>query len=273
MTLMASRQAPLVFDIHGVLLGREEPSGHRGAAEVLHALRSAGYPVRFLTNTSSTPRSMLRQQLERVGIQADVAEIYTAAQSVAYHLHQRGAGGDKPRLHVIGSDQLRSEISAHCGDTVIWADQPEEADTVVVSRDPTLSDALLRRLGKSESLELIATCRDRSFPNAGRVHTGPGPTVERVEQALGKRAHVIGKPNPYVLTHVMGLSQAVLPYTVVVGDSIDQDIALSKQGGTRSVLLAAGGSGETIDASPAALKADHTIHALDQLLSLLEVAS
>lgn len=273
MTLMTPRQAPLVFDIHGVLLGREEPSGHRGAGEVLSELRLAGYPVRFLTNTSSTPRDQLCHQLAKAGIEARESEIYTAAQSVAHHLRRARSDGRTPSLQVIGSEQLRSEIRAHCGDTVRWAEQPEEADTVVISRDPSLTDALLERLGKCDSLELIATCRDRHFPNGGRVDTGPGTTVERVERALGKRAQVLGKPNPYVLTQVMGLAPEILPYTVVIGDSVDQDIALSRHAGTRSVLLLDAGHEQDPDKPEPEFQADHTIQALDQLLTLLKVVS
>lgn len=283
MTRMRPPQAPVIFDIHGVLLGRTEPPGHRPAGEIVDGLRRAGYPVRFLTNGSSNPRAALCAQLAQAGIEAEAAEVFTAAHSAAHYLRRRGDAGEVRRVWVIGSPALREEIRCGCGRAVEWAAVPEEADTVVVSRDPSLTDDLLARLANVASLDLIATCRDRQFPAGAGLETGPGPTVVRVEQALRRSAHVVGKPNPYVLTQVMGLGAELLPYTVVVGDSPEQDIALARRAGARSVLLAGPGPGSSPSAGAAPARdpapvasdpsheADHTIRALDQLMSLLEV--
>ena len=66
-----SRYRYLVFDIHGILLGRTEPAGHLPAVAVMSRLRAAGYGIRFLTNTSSVSRTIMAAALEDVGIAAD----------------------------------------------------------------------------------------------------------------------------------------------------------------------------------------------------------
>lgn len=261
---------PLIFDIHGVLLGRREPVGHLSPGEVLGVLREFGYPLRFLTNSSSISRHALVEQLASVGIQAKIDEVFTAAVVVAHFLRTSRV---PIKLCIIGSANLRTEIIERCRDNVVLV-PPEDADTVVISRDPSLNDEVLARLALASNPRLIATCRDLHFPNGSTVNTGPGPTVARVETALRREAWVIGKPNTYVLTHVMGLTPKTLAGTVVVGDSMDQDVELCKSAGSRSVLLLNAVDPANLESMPKSTwRPDHTIAAIDQLLSLLRVAA
>ncbi|UUZ54253.1 HAD hydrolase-like protein [Massilia sp. H-1] len=98
---------------------------------------------------------------------------------------------------------------------------------VVVSRARLLDRDTLDQLACNRGVRLLATCRDARFPNGERVDIGPGPTVELVESALGRAAHVLGKPNPYALTAVMGIPRGELAATLIIGDSLHQDIALA----------------------------------------------
>jgi ribonucleotide monophosphatase NagD (HAD superfamily) len=135
----------------------------------------------------------------------------------------------------------------------------------VVSRDPGLDAATLEALAQARPELLIATCRDAHFPSARGLQVGPGPTVERVERALGRTSFVVGKPNPYVLGAVMGIPPAGLASTLVVGDSVEQDVALGRNAGAISVLLA-----DPVPPHPAVIP-DHAIRSLDELLTLPEV--
>lgn len=255
----------LVFDIHGVLLGRTEPPGHLPAGAVLDALRGRGHRISFVTNTSSVPRATMANALVDAGIAATPSEVFTAATTVSTYLK---TGSPVPlRVFVIGSAELRREITDIAGDAVRWSG-PGEADVVVVSRAPDLDEATVQELRGNSAVQLVATCRDARFADGGRLVQGPGPTVERVEQALGKTAHVLGKPNHYVLTDVMGLSRQDIAETLVIGDSIEQDVMLARNAGARWVLLA----GPATEAGPP--PADDPwclgpVKALDDLLELV----
>ncbi|MDB5754998.1 MAG: hypothetical protein JWR56_1426 [Massilia sp.] len=261
----------LVFDIHGVLLGRSEPAGHLPPGAVLAGLRAAGYGIRFLTNGSSVSRQKMVALLEQAGIEADSSEVFTAATTVAHYLRH----GDTPRrLFVIGSDELRDEITRTAGNAIRWVG-PAEADVVVVSRAPALDKGTLGLLGSNGGIRLIATCRDSHFPNGNRIDIGPGPTVQLIENLLGQVAHVLGKPNPYVLTAVMGIAPGEMAATLVVGDSLDQDIALANNAGAGSVLMVASDARSAAPA-PGAQAAfphpDRMMLALDELLDFLQRA-
>ena len=240
----------LVFDIHGVLLGRTEPPGHLPAGAVLATLRDLGHRIRFVTNGSSVPRAAMAGALEDAGIAAEPSDVFTTATTVCTYLKANALS----RVFVIGSDVLRKEVehvAELCG--------PEEAEVVVVSRDPNLDHAALDAV--REDVHLLATCRDARFADGDRLVPGPGPTVERVEQALGMTALVLGKPNPYVLTAVMGLSPRDIAETVVIGDSVDQDVQLARNAGARSLLLT--GTTSPDSTSPGSIKA------LDEMLEVL----
>lgn len=261
----------LVFDIHGVLLGRFEPAGHLPPGAVMARLRAAGYGIRFLTNASSVSRGKMAAILEDAGIEADSSEVFTAATTVAHYLRH----GDTPRrLFAIGSDELRDEITRTGGNAIRWVG-PDEAEVVVVSRDPTLDRTTLDLLGRNGGIHLIATCRDSRFPNGERIDIGPGPTVELVEHTLGQVAHVLGKPNQYVLTTVMGIASGEMAATLVIGDSLDQDIALANNVGAGSVLLLPPNAGRSAAAACATQadgafpRPDRVIRAIDELLDFL----
>ena len=50
-----------------------------GAAEALERLRSDGIPIRLVTNTTMRPARSIMERLDRLGIEADPAELITPA--------------------------------------------------------------------------------------------------------------------------------------------------------------------------------------------------
>src|SRR5262249_52375202 len=67
----------LLLDLSGVIYVQDEAVP--GAAEALKRFRSGGIPVRLVTNTTMSPRRTILERLERLGIEADPAELITPA--------------------------------------------------------------------------------------------------------------------------------------------------------------------------------------------------
>ncbi|UUZ48669.1 HAD hydrolase-like protein [Massilia sp. B-10] len=182
-----------------------------------------GYRIRFLTNASSVTRESIAATLREAGTEAAAADVFTAATTVAHYMrhcdtprslfyHRLGCAARRiaarwrqpdPRGRTGGRGHGRRQPRAGC-----WTATPS------TSSPATAGFACLRP----------AATR---FPNGERVDIGPGPTVELVESALGRAAHVLGKPNPYALTAVMGIPRGELAATLIIGDSLHQDIALA----------------------------------------------
>lgn len=79
-----------------------------------------------------------------------------------------------------------------------------------------------RVLAKSGSeAKIVATHKGRYYKdNDGRMSLGPGPFVEGLEYATGRKAVVLGKPNPLFFENVMNDCGCRPRTTIMIGDVI-----------------------------------------------------
>ena len=96
----------LLLDLSGVIYVEDEAVP--GAAEALAELRSAGLPIRLVTNTTMRPRRTILERLERLGIEADPAELITPATLAKSRCEQ--AGYESVSLVVL--DELREDLES-----------------------------------------------------------------------------------------------------------------------------------------------------------------
>jgi 4-nitrophenyl phosphatase len=257
----------VIFDLHGVICGRRVTTPEElSAAQVIASLRQHGALIRFVSNTSSRGPREVARILAECGIAACLDEIATAGQAMAVFLSRYYRG---KRVFLIGQLGLRRLVEESCGQYV-QIDDGSNADVVVVGRDPELSEVKLRAAtGAAESgASLLATSVEESIPDDGGDQPGPGPTVRRVERAMGRPARIVGKPDSFVLEHVLGLDRALLRESLVVGDSTETDISLGARVGASTVLLAQS-SFVRHRSSP---QPDWVLQRLDQVLSIPGVA-
>jgi HAD superfamily hydrolase (TIGR01450 family) len=233
--LPARRARLIIFDLHGVLVHRPARVGRElSAAEVVAALRDLGVMIRFVTNASSKGPEEIVALLDRFGIPAKTDEVATAGQALAAYLREWHPGS---RVLVIGQIGLRQLIADACRDR-ITIDDAGEANVVVVGRDPGLSEAKLTAAARAarRGAVLLASSVEATVPAAGCCEPGPGHTVSAVEDAMGRRAHVVGKPNPFILEQVLGLGRDVLRDALIVGDTAETDIRLGTAVGAITAL-------------------------------------
>src|SRR5688572_28086720 len=77
----------VLLDLAGVVYQGDQPLP--GAVAAVGALRDAGLPLRFLTNTTRTPRRELLLRLEAMGVPLAEAELFTPAQAANDWLRTR----------------------------------------------------------------------------------------------------------------------------------------------------------------------------------------
>src|SRR4029450_2993250 len=77
---LAGRYGGVVLDCDGVLYLRDQVIA--SAPPALRGIRSLGVRVAFVTNNSAVPPADVARRLERLGVQADPAEVSTSAQAV-----------------------------------------------------------------------------------------------------------------------------------------------------------------------------------------------
>jgi len=206
-----------------------------GAAITVQALRERGYKILFVTNNSGKRREFLAAKLTSMGIKASAEDVFSSGYAAACLVKEISRPNDK--VYVIGSSDLKEEIvsvgveitrGCTCGLLVVGIDSGFNYEMLSSSLEILRGGAIF-----------ISCNRDRNFPiEHGRRLPGCGPIVAAIEYAWGGVAHYdVGKPNTKLL-EMISLRYDLMPSEIlVVGDSIDSDIAMAKRFGATSVLI------------------------------------
>lgn len=213
------------------------------AAEVIAGLRAAGLGVGFLTNISSGSTDTVAAKLNGLGIPARPADVLMPIEALAGH----PLLSTDPLVYVLG----REEVARAVAQVATTTTDEDAADLLVVGRDPHLTYGdlaaavhVLHRGGK-----LLALNLDTRVPvEGGRVVPGNGAIAAALTAASGVMAESVGKPSPYFFTAALERFGFDRLTTMMVGDTLDSDIA----GGAASGLITVhvGGSHFSSSASP-----------------------
>jgi HAD superfamily hydrolase (TIGR01458 family) len=222
----------VLLDLDGVLYVEEEAVP--GAAEAVGRLRAMDVALRFVTNTTTRPRSATLARLAGLGIEVPEDELLTpvvlARQLCAERGHERVA-----LLVAPGTEEEFAGLQPVEGE--------EGADAVIVG---DLGDgwtyAALNRAFRlvMDGAELIALQRNRFWRRADGLSLDAGPFVAALEYATGRDATVVGKPSAAFFGQVLEDLGVDAEGAVMVGDDIETDIGGALGAGLRAVLVRTG---------------------------------
>jgi HAD superfamily hydrolase (TIGR01458 family) len=220
----------LLLDLSGVVYVEDEAVP--GAGRALARLRSAGIPIRLVTNTTMRPRRSILERLERLGIEADPSELLTPATLAANRC--REAGYDSVLLVVL--DDLREDLgdlpeSEGKADAVIVGDLGEIWDYEILNR-------CFRQL--MDGAALIALQKNRYWETAEGLSLDAGPFVAALEYASGFEAEVVGKPAPAFFDLALGDLGVSADHAAMVGDDVEADVGGAMGAGLAGILVRTG---------------------------------
>lgn len=226
----------IALDLDGVVYVGHTPLP--GAVETIRAIRQLGYGLYFVTNNSGQTRTEIAQKLCGMGIPATERQILNSAYAAAVLLTRLNRNASK-RVWVVGSDGLKSEIASQgiqiartatepCGFLLVGFDRDFSYDKICASLDVLSNGACF-----------IACNHDARFPVPnGGYQPGCGSMVAAIEAAWGKKSdYEAGKPNPILLELVAAEAGLQPGEILVVGDSLESDIAMANQAGAPSVWI------------------------------------
>lgn len=249
----------MLLDLDGVVYVGD--SAVPGAADVVDWLKRDGIPYRFLTNTSSRPRTSIAEKLTGMGIPASDDDILTPAVAAMSWLRQHSPG--RPALFVPSAtasefaelDPLPDDAEEGAG-AVVVGDLGEGWDFATVNH-------AFRLLMSDPRPTLIALGLTRYWRAADGLRLDAGAFVRALEYAAGTTAVVMGKPDQaFYATAVDGLGLTA-DEVVMVGDDIRTDVEGAQRSGLTGVLVRTG------KFSPADLDGDVTPDAvLDSIAEL-----
>ncbi|MEX2501684.1 MAG: HAD-IIA family hydrolase [Trueperaceae bacterium] len=213
-----ARKRSLLFDLDGCIWFGDDLAD--GAAELVRDLRASGRTVGFVTNISSGRSHQIAEKLTRLGIPATSDQVLMPVEALAEHPRMLA----RPATFVIGQADLRAAVA----ELTEVTNDPDRAELVLLSRDPQLhyddlADALQPLL---RGAPLLALNVDLRVPVAnGRILPGAGALATALATAAGIEVEVVGKPSRFFLDAALRRFGVDRDQAVMVGDTLDSDIA------------------------------------------------
>ncbi len=209
-----------------------------GAKEFVAKLRSRGKRFRFVSNTTIYSRRQIAERLNRLGMEADTRQIFTAPSAAAELL--RTFGGVK--CYLVVADALREEfqgieISERNPDYVVLGDVGER-----------MNYDLMNKMFKlvMGGAELIALQKNKFFRGSEGLKIDAGAFVAGLEYSAATQAKIIGKPSRQffnLAVHDIRMEAGerwLSADFAMVGDDIESDIKGAMDAGLRGVLVKTG---------------------------------
>lgn len=254
------------LSLDGVLLKGTDPIPN--SDKLIESLRSNGYSIHVLTNTSKKSTSEVRDALLRANLSFDF--LSTGAQMAISKLNKLGHS----TIAVLGTESFCEELrqaglnvitfEMHVKASLESVELFKEVTAVLVGEDTRFDiqkAGLMSRYCYEQKCDLFAVGPDRQFPSTGRKIT-PGAYALAVPISVSSYApiNVIGKPEP----ELGGVSAEAL----VIGDNPKTDIAFANKLGAKSILVLTGITDkfeENGDEIPTAVAAD-----IEEAIKLIE---
>jgi glycerol-1-phosphatase len=237
LTPLAAGYDQFILDLDGCVWVGGEPTP--GVVEALEELRTAGKRFAFATNNAFESGEDLVAQLWKIGVRASLGDVVTVGGAMQYRLAETHLGST---AFVIGSPPMIRHVG-DAGLRVLNAtDLASRAEVVVVAGTTDLTYADLRNAIQAvlRGADLLATARDPTYPQPDGLWPGTGAILAAVEYATGRKAEIVGKPEPQLF--LTALDRLGNGSTLVVGDRVRSDLAAAAAAGLDAALVESDGS-------------------------------
>jgi len=216
----------VLVDLSGVLYVGD--AALPGAAQALQRLRANVPSIRFLTNTTRSPRASILKRLAAMGIAVAAEEVYTAPLATRQLVAQRGL-----RPHYLVHPDLEEEMGAS---------DPDPTAVVLGDAGPYFTYDRLNQAFRllMRGLPLIVMARNRYFRESDGLSLDMGAFVAALEYSSGVQAEVVGKPALPFFEAALRDAAATASATVMIGDDLHDDIEGAQRAGVAGILVRTG---------------------------------
>jgi HAD superfamily hydrolase (TIGR01450 family) len=233
-----------MFDIDGTLLHRgPDGRGHPqpGAVEVLERIRSTGRKLVLFTNGSHVPSPTIAQGLRDDGLHVTDDEVLTPVDSATAWLRKH------PRRHPVHAFATESVQDYMQANGVSLTDA-EDAGAVFVAHLAEVSLDEIERAARAigaRGAPLFTSSYVRGYAGAnGIIYSRGSMITAAIAKVSGVRPRLLGKPSRAAVAALQTRLGVPAEDIAVIGDDLGMDIALGKMGGSQTVLVRSGISGQ-----------------------------
>jgi HAD superfamily hydrolase (TIGR01458 family) len=247
----------VLLDIGGVLYVGDRPI--TGARTALDGLRETGLPLRFITNTTSSPKRAVLEKLARMGFDIAPDELFTPAAAARNWLVARGL---TPWLLV--AEALLED----------FPEARDEPDAVVIGdAGPGFTYGRLNEAFRliMDGAPLIALAKNRYFMQPDGLTLDAGAFVAALEFAAQVEATVLGKPDPAFFAAALASMGCSTSEALMIGDDWEADVNGGMAAGLTGLLVKTGKytEGDEAKLTPGALVAADITEAAEMILERL----
>lgn len=220
-----------LIDLDGTLYKGDEPIPH--ADRFIHHLNRRGHRYILATNCPSRSSAEIAEKLDGMGMAVPKEYILTSGMATARYLRQRHV----KRAFVIGEEVFRQELSKQgieISDTNVQC--------VVVSWDREFCYSKLNQalwhLGNNTFF--VCTNPDDTIPHGNTVIAHTGSICAAIEQASGRKAVYIGKPQKEMMQMIIEATGFPGEDMIVIGDRLDTDMLFARNNHVPGILTLTG---------------------------------
>lgn len=222
-----TRPEGLLLDLSGVLY--QGDAVIEGAVEAVARVRHEGLPVRFVTNTTRSPRAAVLAKLARLGFEVAPDELFSAPDAAKAYCRAHGLS---PYLLVHPALEPEfADLRTDKPNAVLIGDAGSAFDYEALNR-------AFRYLMKG--LPLISMGSNRYFRESDGLSLDAGPFVTALEYAAEVKAVVVGKPAASFFEAAVESLGAPAAGIVMIGDDYRFDVEAAMRAGLRGVLVRTG---------------------------------
>ena len=217
----------VLFDLSGVLY--IDDAALPGALDAIQKLNKANIPIRYLTNTTRSPRKVILKKLGNMGFIISSDNLFTAP--IATHGYL-SAHKLSPFLLVYPDlEQDFVELINDEPNAVVLGDAAQS-----FSYDNM--NAAFRLL--MEGAPLIAMGKNQYFREADKLSLDMGPYVVALEYAANTEAIIIGKPSKTFFDTAVSSLGCQRENVVMIGDDVKSDVIGGLESGLQGILVRTG---------------------------------
>jgi len=228
----------LIIDMDGVLWHDTKPLGN--LERIFDRIRELNYKFILATNNATKTVDEYLEKLAQFDVRLEENHIINSAQAAGKYL--RKTFGPGTVVHVVGQPSLIQTLQSY--DLQISDGEEDAVEVVVASLDYQLTYEKLQRASLliQSGCAFIGTNPDITLPTPIGFIPGSGTIIGALEIASGKKAKIIGKPEPLLYEMALGRLELSPDETLAIGDRLETDIAGAQAAGIHTALVLTGAS-------------------------------
>jgi 4-nitrophenyl phosphatase len=175
-----------------------------------------------------------------MGYTVSAAEIFAVSQATAEYVSTHYG---RAHCFLIGDTSLDQLLVDH-GHTVTREEMPVDAVVIGQAKWANFGEIDIARRLVNNGAEPIAMHKDPTWPDGGIIRIGLGPIVAALQSSITRPVTLIGKPEPNFFDTALARTGYSRSSTIMIGDSLQTDIAGAIASGLRSLLVRTGNGSE-----------------------------